>query len=250
MSNYPYRMEVPNQENYIFETDAVKIAKQYSQLKFKTMLDIGAHAGYFSLYVAEQADIVYAIEPVMDNYWCLVKNIINNSLSNKVFPMLCAMRHEEGDVEIHHLQGGNSGQHLMSRVNSDRSVRIKAISLPNLLRLVGQVDYLKCDIEGTEYNIFPPTQEIASILCNVKILELSTHSPWRSDVFTEETFREFSAYRNLETAEQELIGFLTDVGFRFIVDRSNGDIYHGYNANYIYTGENTNFTNLTKEVIV
>ena len=223
-------MNIPDYEQDICR-DTLKIVKQYD-IPLKTVIDIGAHVGYFSIPTALHADIVYAIEPAMDNYWNLVNNIFDDNLTKKIFPIHVAIWNDKDEVEIGHVPNGNSGQYIVFPGNRDNKSTVKAITFPKLIDMVGNVDYLKIDIEAGEFNIFPPIDEIKRALSNVNILELSIHAQWQAEFFDKQGAIEFSAYKDLENSEHDLIQFLAGCGFKLKRDDGNGLIYHGFNSNF------------------
>ncbi len=67
----------------------------------QTILDIGANVGNFSLFAAKlfESAIIYALEPVTENFVLLKKNIAENSFRN-ILPLEFALAASCGTKEI------------------------------------------------------------------------------------------------------------------------------------------------------
>jgi FkbM family methyltransferase len=138
-----------------------------------TVVDIGANMGVFVLWAAKQATQgkVIAIEPT-SAIDVLRMNIQRNSLTN-VIPVQVAAGVDGGSIEIVTYPGFNIVNHhagwqpkrwtkffiwLLYRKYQSAPVTEQAPmqSLQHILddNAVGRVNYLKCDCEGGEYEIF------------------------------------------------------------------------------------------------
>ena len=101
-----------------------------------TILDLGANIGSFSIPAAKIAKRVYAVEPLTVNL--LRKNIELNALTN--IDILEEGVGKEGSREIEFL-----GLRKVCRTST----------LSNILSRIGRIDYIKIDIEGSEWLIDP-----------------------------------------------------------------------------------------------
>ena len=72
-----------------------------------TVLDIGAHIGYFTIIMAKQAKQVYAFEPEPRNFHTLQKNINLNELSNvKLYNRAVAEHNYKTTLHLCHTSSG------------------------------------------------------------------------------------------------------------------------------------------------
>lgn len=114
------------------------------------VVDIGANIGTFSLFAAQYADKVYAIEPEPHNLEALKNNININNMNDKVIPIPYGISDFKGTAVIHDSGGGSS-------IKDDGSfgAEIEIMTLDNLFTLyqIESVDVLKVDVEGSELEI-------------------------------------------------------------------------------------------------
>lgn len=120
-----------------------------------TMVDAGAHIGYFSLLAARRVGPtgrVYAFEPAPDNFTLLVRNIAANGYRN-VVPVRQAVSDHDGVATF--FLHPDSVAHSLHRETSGRApatVQVETTTLDRFLSAQGwpAVDLLKLDIEGGE----------------------------------------------------------------------------------------------------
>lgn len=114
------------------------------------VVDIGANIGTFSLFAAQFADRVYAVEPEPHNLKALKNNIIINNMNDKVITIPYGISDFKGTAVIHDSGGGSS-------IKDDGSfgAEIEIMTLDNLFSLyqIDSVDVLKIDVEGSEVEI-------------------------------------------------------------------------------------------------
>ncbi len=121
------------------------------------VLDIGAHAGLYSLIAALYAKAVFALEPDETIYHVLSANVTRNNLTN-VYPLKRALWKTDGRVAFHPHPNTQLGS--IRRSSALAYSLVEAFSLGSLLDLVllragcRKVDLLKLDIEGAESDVF------------------------------------------------------------------------------------------------
>jgi len=135
------------------------------KIKFsvKRILDIGAHAGLFSLYARGQFSdaMIHAYEP---NGKIKVYLEHQARLGDFTFHME-AIGKEEGRVS---LQGGS----VQASSRIDRQGEIPMVSLREAIRRMGgEIDLLKLDCEGAEWDIFQDAESFK----NVKAISMEYH---------------------------------------------------------------------------
>lgn len=130
----------------------------------KTVVDVGANQGFFSLYAASRGARVYAFEPVAENANMFRRNVEQNGLSDRVTLFEAAVT--SGETEVTLFVGfnklGNPRSETASIVNDqrggttveERTVRgIPIADLPSVCG-VDEFDIMKFDCEGAEVEIF------------------------------------------------------------------------------------------------
>jgi FkbM family methyltransferase len=134
----------------------VFVRREYGDMKrFKTIVDIGANMGAFSIYSAMSSKIsnIYSFEPSPINYKILQFNIEQNSLSNAVNIFNSAIYSESGNKE---LSLGESPLHSFHQIGkNDTRITVKCITMHNIFDIVQNqnIDLLKLNCEGSEYKI-------------------------------------------------------------------------------------------------
>lgn len=154
-----------------------------TELKGRSVLDIGANCGAFSLYAeACGATQVIAFEPHPDNCAILCRNIaLNNS---EVEPIQAAVTAEDGVVAFSdHVKDGDRTYTGSSQV-SDTGFDVVAMSMKTALKMAkGTNVIIKMDIEGGEYEAFNSIN--ADDLVNVERIVMEFHgvgTNWKSEV--------------------------------------------------------------------
>lgn len=118
-----------------------------------TIVDIGAAFGDFSIFTAQKSPLnqVIAIEPLPSSQKLLCQNIKTNKLKNiKIFSGGISSTQSKINISENNKNYG----HSQTSTQSDYSV--PAISLDKLFNKykISHCDLIKCDCEGSEYDIF------------------------------------------------------------------------------------------------
>lgn len=118
------------------------------------VIDIGAHKGLVSCYIAKKYPKVkvYAYEPVKENYEALLKHIKLNGLDN-IIPHNLAVTKDGRDVEIFTDPQNNSGGSTL--YGSGNVQKVKSTTLEDIFKTykIDTLDLLKIDCEGAEFEI-------------------------------------------------------------------------------------------------
>lgn len=128
--------------------------KVYGPPPTGVVIDLGANIGAFSLYAAQKATRVYVFEPDPSNFTQLEKNCaLNRSLPISAFKKAIGGSMRTGNLSLGVTNKGASSL-VISR--SRQSVPVEIITLDHALSLCGvsHVDFLKIDIEGSEFELF------------------------------------------------------------------------------------------------
>ena len=135
--------------------------------KDMTVVDIGAHIGYYSLIAASivgSGGRVCSFEPESNNYGLLIKNINENSYKN-IAPMQVAVSNMNGNLKLF-LDKSNSGGPSLSEKNIGEKngfVEVGSDLLDNLLEKNNKdlkVDVIKMDVQGSEGLVLDGAQKI------------------------------------------------------------------------------------------
>lgn len=118
-----------------------------------TVVDLGAHWGYYTTLVAElvgKKGKVFAFEPNPHNYHILVKNMEVNEYKNVVTTQK-AVSDQVGVTKLF-LAPGNSGDHRIYDPDEERDfVEIETVSLDEFFKnRDGRIDLIKIDTQGAE----------------------------------------------------------------------------------------------------
>lgn len=116
---------------------------------FGTVVDIGANIGVFTCWAARSSSKVIAVEPELHNFKLLTENIHLNSANAELHR--AAIGHASGTIELS-LSG--AGYHLTTHDFGGGKQTVPVLTLDELLSTVEQVDLLKMDCEGAEYDAF------------------------------------------------------------------------------------------------
>jgi len=151
----------------------VTVLGSYSDVpEGSVVLDVGANIGAFSLTASRRAAVVYALEPVGANFDVLRRNVELNQAGNVIAERL-AMAAENGECEMS-IAGVFSSMHF--RDSGARAEKVPTITLERFLeeRGLAEVDYMKMDCEGAEWDILlnaPP-----NVLARIKHIEMEFHN--------------------------------------------------------------------------
>lgn len=138
-------------------------------------VDIGANIGSVSLFVDnfnknrkdDNKIKVFAIEPEPNNLSLLKENVSNN-FAQEITIINNAIWHEEKVVSISN-KGGNSN--ILNLEDEEKSM-VSAITMERLFLLydIGEVDVMKIDIEGAEFDLIINTP--SEVLSKIKKMVL------------------------------------------------------------------------------
>ncbi len=127
----------------------------YGQLpQIGVILDIGANIGAFSLLAAHTTKAsIFALEPVPDNFKILDKNIRLNNFTTRIMPF-CSALGAKNETRNIVLSKRNMGGHSFF-IPGNKTIPVQCNTLETFLKKnnIQHVDFLKCDCEGSEYEI-------------------------------------------------------------------------------------------------
>ena len=151
----------------------------------RTVIDLGANAGFFSCTVLGRAERVIAVEAVDENYRHAVENIRRNGgARDDIFRLAMSGTSGRG-IKIQHDERNSGGHFVVDHESAPAGPIeiVESITLSDLMRRTNchSVDLLKCDIEGSEYDVFlnTPVNDLRKIRQLVMEVHLSPCHPPR-----------------------------------------------------------------------
>ncbi|MCR4344585.1 MAG: FkbM family methyltransferase [Candidatus Scalindua sp.] len=129
--------------------------KYLPEIKGKIVLDIGGYIGDTAVYFSNLgASMVYVYEPHPVLYQILTKNIELNNLKN-VKTINCGASNENSIIFTKEdtLYNGPTGTFglKLSKEREGKTVEMKVISFKEIVKNIGEIDFMKMDCEGCEF---------------------------------------------------------------------------------------------------
>jgi len=123
--------------------------------------DVGANLGYFALQEAKAVGpkgVVYAIEPIPQNFLLLKHNVALNNLKNtQVINM--AIGDKDGSLDLFIGRASNWASAFKTPINTDQKITVPCQRLDTFLKDKGKVDLVRMDVEGYEAKIVDGMEE-------------------------------------------------------------------------------------------
>ena len=150
--------------NLLYEAE---VFRWLSTRTYRTVLDIGANIGLFSLYFAKRFPDarVYAFEPSREAFARLLANVTANRPSN-LFPFNCAVSLESGFLAFHepagHLSNGSLDASFASLFSRDvTTTRVPALAASAIESLpISAPALIKIDVEGSEPKVLQSLENL------------------------------------------------------------------------------------------
>ncbi|MBN1522172.1 MAG: FkbM family methyltransferase [Candidatus Aureabacteria bacterium] len=123
-----------------------------------TILDVGANVGCYSLFMASRYPLarIIAFEPMKENYKFLSQNFQKNPDKNLVCENI-AVFGQSGKITLKYIpqESFPTRASIFKYQSFWDEIEVPCLSLPDIFRKFGifQIDLLKLDCEGAEYNI-------------------------------------------------------------------------------------------------
>jgi FkbM family methyltransferase len=139
--------------------------------KLRTILDLGAYVGFAAVFLAlrfPDAEIV-CVEPSASNFRLLT---LNTGAYPNIRCINAGVWGESSPLEFSRYTPGDWGMHLTAAPADGDS--IPGLSLPAILERIkwSTVDFLKCDIEGAEREVFGKARSLITTSVNCCAIEL------------------------------------------------------------------------------
>ena len=145
--------------------------------KVNTIVDLGAHIGDSSIWLANrfQPRKLLAVEMDTDTYNILKKNISLNNLDKEIIPLNKAVYSKDSSEVSYRKSSALSIANFLSERFGNK--KVKTISLGRIINLLkgSTIDYLKIDIEGSEKFLFTKENKIL-FKDKVRFITVECHS--------------------------------------------------------------------------
>jgi FkbM family methyltransferase len=173
-------------------------------------LDIGANHGIYTKLLADKFSTVFAFEPHPNNVSKIKTNVTNKNVhieqkvvgtSNELTTLfVCKVNHGG-----HTIMKGLA-EHAKWGHSTTNKIEVESVTLDTFCKDI-KVDFIKCDIEGGEYEIFYHGQE--TLTRDYPTIVLETHQV--SDIKSDQVKRD------------KLFAYFKDLGFS-ILDTKNNEV--------------------------
>lgn len=115
------------------------------------VLDIGANVGFYSMAIAKKYPYAYihAFEPIPETFEKLVDNAL--CLKN-IYAHNYPLTDTDGIAEFFYdrLEPGAASMRNIRETNKAVKIKVNTQTLDNLAQFLPRVDFIKCDVEGSE----------------------------------------------------------------------------------------------------
>jgi len=175
----PQRLMQTYKECFFDETYFKGLPKSILKTPIQTVVDVGANAGYFSLFIFNHSPKakVFAYEPMAVNFKLLSKyknenddldyTVVNKAVSNS----------GQGSITLNYDSSDSftTDASIFEPNSQSDSIVVETTSLQNIINdnKLQKIDFLKLDCEGSEYNILYNAP--ISVLDKISIVSIETH---------------------------------------------------------------------------
>jgi FkbM family methyltransferase len=125
--------------------------------RFQTIVDIGAHAGYFSCYAASRSPSAHiiAFEPEPSNIEIFQANVDINQLQNRVKLEHAGVSGQNGTLRLHVTPGREESHSAHRQGENSVPMDVPVVSLDHALTAhhITHCDLMKINCEGEEYEL-------------------------------------------------------------------------------------------------
>ncbi len=135
--------------------------------------DLGANAGFYTLWLSKVCKHVYAFEPLPENAYNLSLHLRLNHVQN-VTLLQTAVSDRIGLT-------GFDGEQSEAHISENASFRVPTTTLDTLLSRLPVPDFIKCDIEGAEGLMLAGAQQLLALRKTTWLVSL--HMPGIQNTF-------------------------------------------------------------------
>lgn len=137
-----------NYADYIIgQMNNEEIYKDYISGDDLVILDIGGNVGLFSLHCSDCAKVIYSFEPT-SSHFALLQEF--TSPYPNIIPVNIAISDRDGDISFYTNDHNTTCNSLVNTTGTCVTVKTKSIVTFLNENNITHVDFVKCDIEGSE----------------------------------------------------------------------------------------------------
>jgi FkbM family methyltransferase len=137
---------VPDLDECCYDAVRTEVADLSVSLAFckqkRAVFQAGGNFGIYPLELAKHFDMVYTVEPDLDNYRALKQNIAN---STKIITMRAGLGSRDGRAAMDRIDPVNCGAHRIKQGDEFDIITIDSYNLTDC-------DFIQLDIEGSEHD--------------------------------------------------------------------------------------------------
>jgi len=165
-SDFEVFRQIFRNEEYNFEYS------QFLGRSPKFIIDCGANVGLASLFFGQKFSdaTIIAVEPEKNNFGMLQKN---TSCNSRIIPINKGIWKNTNELDVIDQNLGEWG-FVAKESNTNSKNKIQAVTIHDLIKeySIDEIDILKIDIEGAEYELFEENTEKWLPKVNLLIIEL------------------------------------------------------------------------------
>lgn len=168
------KLKLPEESEFYLEThdsDVTVLLHKYIRPGF-TVIDVGAHIGYFTLFISRLAGLngkVFAVEPLPKNVGRLKEHLIRNHCgqNTKVLQLALAECDKNEEFLCYDIStvGKLSSPESSALEKTSRRITVECRTLDSLLKdnIIQPPDLVKIDVEGAELRVLQGMADILRI---------------------------------------------------------------------------------------
>lgn len=178
----------------------------------RTIVDFGANIGAFAVWVSRKMPQahVYSVEPFPSTFSRLVDHVQRNHLDARVTCLQAAISSVDGTVRFDATEGKRSYcRTIVSDESTTSAITVPSLRLSSFLDQMGlgQLDVLKMDVEGAEYDILLSSDK--KTLNRISCITMEYHEASRAGILWQHL--ESNGFRRVRFVPGEWSGLATFV---------------------------------------
>lgn len=177
----------------IFKVREYRRAEEIIKNANHSIIDVGAHAGFFTLYARalNPTVTIIAVEPESDNISLFKKHCLKNGIKNIVL-VEGVVTGDSGKRQL--ALSADSHNHAVVGLDNNapqNTIQVRSYTLAEIISKSSdeKISLLKLDIEGGEYEIFDSMSDVDFVRIEAIIMEYHTKDGYTYGVI-EQTLRE------------------------------------------------------------
>lgn len=125
---------------------------ELKKIKYNIVIDVGANAGDFSIFMSPNSNQIYALEPIKEVFTKFKNNLALNNLNHiQIYNYGISDKCQKLKLKINNLDSTGD-----AKISKNGNYEIQTVNWIKLYELIGEpkiIDMLKIDCEGSEYSL-------------------------------------------------------------------------------------------------